>query len=510
MDLLNEEQRRAFDAVIAGRSIFITGPGGTGKSFLLQALYESFKARTGKVMAVTALTGCAALLLGPWAKTLHSWAGIGLGRGAVESVARAISMDARKRKRWRGTNCLVIDEVSMLTPYLLEYLDKVGRIVRKCDRPMGGLQVVFVGDFYQLPPVMKAAEAAGLSDGGAERTFAFESPLWSQIVSETIELRQIVRQKDPSFQRILNEARVGELSPESYAALEARKTMDWKRQEIKPTLIFTKNTDVATINETQLAKLQTAEVKFAAKTTAPPRMPVDIVQMLVEKLDKDAPYEPELTLKERAQVMLLVNQDPEAGLVNGSRGVVTGFSPMDGAPLVKFLHGPPFPVKVMPHEWKSDADNEEDAVVRTQIPLRLAWGLTTHRSQGSTLDSALIDIGPSVFEYGQAYVALSRARSLDSVYVFEIHPRAFRAHPAVKAFYAGEAKKGEALRAQREAARALDPGAASEEPASPTGPADPAGATASALEGVLRQFEYSGSAGPRVIKAGAEEPGAPA
>jgi ATP-dependent exoDNAse (exonuclease V) alpha subunit len=236
-------------------------------------------------------------------------------------------------------------------------------------------------------------------------------------------------------------------------------------------------------------------------------MPVDIVQMLVEKLDKDAPYEPELTLKERAQVMLLVNQDPEAGLVNGSRGVVTGFSPMDGAPLVKFLHGPPFPVKVMPHEWKSDADNEEDAVVRTQIPLRLAWGLTTHRSQGSTLDSALIDIGPSVFEYGQAYVALSRARSLDSVYVFEIHPRAFRAHPAVKAFYAAEAKKGEALRAQREAARALDPGAASEEPASPAGPA---GATASALEGVLRQFEYSGSAGPRVIKAAAEEPGAPA
>ena len=490
MELLNEEQRYAFDAIIAGRSVFLTGPGGTGKSFLLQTLYSCYKSRTGKVMAVTALTGCAALLLGPWAKTLHSWAGIGLGKASAEAAARSISMDARKRKRWRGTNCLVIDEVSMLTPYLLEYLDLIARTVRKCDRPMGGLQVVFVGDFYQLPPVMKAAEQAALAPGAAERTFAFESPLWSQVMGETIELRQIVRQKDPTFQRILNEARVGELSAESYAALEARKTMEWKRQEIKPTLLFTKNTDVATINESQLAKLSTAEVKFTAKTTAPPRMPADIVQMLVEKLDKDAPYEPELTLKERAQVMLLVNQDPEAGLVNGSRGVVTGFSPMDGAPLVKFLHGPPFPVKVLPAEWKSDADNEEDAVVRTQVPLRLAYAVTIHRSQGSSLDSALVDVGPSTFEYGQAYVALSRVRSLESVFIFEIHPRAFRAHPAVKAFYAAEEVRTAALRAQRQVEQAMEPGGcmiAEEE----DGPTAPEATTATALDNILRRFEHS-------------------
>ena len=308
-------------------------------------------------------------------------------------------------------------------------------------------------------------------------------------MGETIELRQIVRQKDPTFQRILNEARVGELSAESYAALEARKTMEWKRQEIKPTLLFTKNTDVATINESQLAKLHIAEVKFTAKTAAPPRMPADIVQMLVEKLDKDAPYEPELTIKERAQVMLLVNQDPEAGLVNGSRGVVTGFSPMDGAPLVKFLHGPPFPVKVLPAEWKSDADNEEDAVVRTQVPLRLAYAVTIHRSQGSSLDSALVDVGPSTFEYGQAYVALSRVRSLDSVFIFEIHPRAFRAHPAVKAFYAAEEVRTAALRAQRQAEQAMEPGGcmiAEEE----DGPTAPGATTATALDNILRRFGF--------------------
>jgi ATP-dependent DNA helicase PIF1 len=501
MDLLNDDQRYAFEAIVAGRSVFLTGPGGTGKSFLLQTLYGCYKARTGKVMSVTALTGCAALLLGPWAKTLHSWAGIGLGKAPAEAAARMIGADQKKRRRWRATNCLVIDEVSMLTPYLLEYLDVIARAVRKCDRPMGGLQVVFVGDFYQLPPVMKAAEQAALAPGAAERTFAFESPLWGQLVSETIELRQIVRQKDPEFQRILNEARVGELSAESYAALEARKTMEWKRQEIKPTLLFTKNTDVATINETQITKLTTAEVVFTAKTTAPPRMPADIVQMFVEKLDKDAPYEPTLMLKERAQVMLLVNQDPEAGLVNGSRGVVTGFSPTEGWPLVKFLHGPPFPVKVGPAEWKSDADNEEDAVVRAQVPLRLAYAVTIHKSQGSSLDSALVDVGPSTFEYGQAYVALSRVRNLESVFVFEIHPRAFRAHPAVKAFYAAEAVRTAAVRSAREAARVAEQAMEPSAPAEEDGPTAPGDATTTALDGLLRRFEHLPARSVKVSKA---------
>jgi ATP-dependent DNA helicase PIF1 len=434
VDQLNEEQKAAFDAVVAGESIFITGPGGTGKSFLLQTLYAHYKGLTGKTMAITALTGCAALLIGPFAKTLHSWAGIGLGRGAAAALAAAIATDTKKRKRWRSTNCLVIDEVSMMTPTLLETLDEVGRIVRKSPLPFGGLQIVFVGDFYQLPPVVK--DIAALSPGAAEKTFAFESPVWAKTVQRTVQLTQIVRQKDPVFQMILNEARVGALSPASYEALEARKTMEWKGQEIKPTLLFTKNTDVAAINERQLDKLKGDERVFTAKTKASPKIPAQIVEWAVEKLDKDAPYEIELSLKVGAQVMLLTNQDPEAGLVNGSRGVVTGFS-VDGLPLVKFLHGPPFPARVEWAAWSSDADREEDRVVREQIPLRLAYALTIHKSQGSSLDSALVDVGPSTFEYGQAYVALSRVRSLEALYIYEIHPRAFRAHPAVTAFYAG-------------------------------------------------------------------------
>lgn len=424
---LNKEQKEAFDAVVNGQSMFITGPGGTGKSYLLQTLYANFKGLTGKNLAITAMTGCAALLLGPWAKTLHSWAGIGIGRLPAESIAKTIATDSRKKKRWRNTDCLVIDEVSMLTPTLLEYLDQVGRIVRKCDKPFGGIQIVFVGDFYQLPPVSKD------NDG---LTFAFQSPLWSTVVTKTVQLTQILRQKDPIFQQILNEARTGSLTAESYAILESRKTMDWKRQEIKPTLLFTKNQDVSAINDAQLGKLTGEEHVFRAETTRGPRLPPDVLRTIVDKLDKDAPYELELCIKEKSQVMLLTNQDPPAGLVNGSRGIVTGFG-NDGYPLVKFLNGPALPVRIPPAAWSSDSEKDGDGVTREQIPLRLAYALTIHKAQGASLDSALIDVGPSTFEYGQAYVALSRVRSMEALYIFEIAQRAFRAHPAVKAFYAG-------------------------------------------------------------------------
>ena len=428
-DSLNPAQRSAFDAIMAGKSIFLTGPGGTGKSFLLQTLHSQFKVARGKKLAITAMTGCAAVLIGPFAKTLHSWAGIGLGRGDIEAIATTVAADKRKGPRWRQTTCLIIDEVSMMTPGLLELLNAVGQKARKSVKPFGGMQMVFVGDFYQLPPVSR--------EGG----FAFDSPLWSQVVQETHFLKEIVRQKDPVFQTILNEARVGELTPESYEILESRKTMEWKRQEIKPTLLFTKNTDVSTINENQLRKLAGEEHIFTVKTTKnPPGMAPDVVQMLADKLDKDAPYEAELRLKERAQVMLLKQlyeekdkvMCPIHGLVNGSRGVVTGFG-LDGNPIVKFLNGRTLTVK--PATWSSDDGDE--GVHREQIPLRVAYALTIHKAQGASLDSALVDVGPSTFECGQAYVALSRVRNLESLYIFEIAQKAFRAHPAVKKFYAG-------------------------------------------------------------------------
>ena len=420
---LNSEQQLAYDTILSGKSCFITGPGGTGKSFLLQRIERDYRAKTGRKVAITAMTGCAALLLGPYAKTLHSWAGVGLGRGTVEELVSTIRLHKKKKSMWTSTSCLVLDEVSMLTPELLEKLDQIGRQVRgHLSSPFGGMQVVFVGDFFQLPPVVK----------GADSSFAFESPLWSSIVKKMIELKTIVRQKDPVFQKILKEARVGDLSQESFDILITRKTKAWRKLEIKPTMLFTKNTDVNSINENSLAKLESEERVFEVKTIRTKYFPEDVARMLIDKLDKDAQYVQVLSLKLGAQVMLVTNLEPETGLVNGSRGVITDFAP-DGSPVVKFLKST---VVIRPHKW--EADGKDSGLAREQIPLKLAYAITIHKAQGASLDCALVDVGPATFEYGQAYVALSRARSLDALYIHDIDPGAFRAHPKVKAFYDGQ------------------------------------------------------------------------
>jgi len=419
LDTVTHEQKAAIEAVLRGDSVFITGPGGTGKSYLLEALRQEFK-KLGRVLAVTAMTGCAALLLGSHAKTLHSWAGIGLGKGSVDSVLMNIRKNGRHKKNWRNTDCLVIDEVSMMTPQLLGFIDQVGQGVRRSKEPFGGLQVVFVGDFYQLPPVAK------------EEGLAFQSDLWKFVVKSTYQLTKIHRQKDEVFQTILNEARCGELSDESYAVLEARKAAVWKGQPIRPTMLFTLNADIDTINSHYAGKLVGEEKVFVANTETKPTktLTADDIAYRVQKLDKDAPYVPTLRLKVGAQVMLLHNMNPELGLVNGSRGVVKGFD-TDGVPIVKFMSCLENR-RVEYAQWESDGDIP---VVRKQIPLRLAYALTIHKAQGASLDSALVDIGTSTFEYGQAYVALSRVRSLEALYVHELDRRAFKVHPAVKEFY---------------------------------------------------------------------------
>lgn len=433
MDDCIEEQRYAIEAVIAGKSIFLTGPGGTGKSYLLKTLYEEFK-KTDKVLAVTAMTGCAALLLGSHATTLHSWAGIGLGTGSMSDMIRSIRMNGKKKKNWKNTTCLVIDEVSMLTPELLAVLDEVGRNIRKTNRPFGGLQIVFVGDFYQLPPITNSA-----------LKFAFQSDIWNMTIEENFQLKQIHRQRDPVFQRVLEEARIGKLSDECYNILLSRKGLTWKGNAIRPTLLFTRNADVNTINQTKMLKLPGEFVVFRATTVSakeekkgikafftPLSEPVAVPEdgdFRIQKLDKGASYEVELKLKVGAQVMLTINLNPELGLVNGSRGVVRGFE--GGLPIVEFLSSPR-PRAVEHHIWQSDGD---DPVFRKQIPLRVAYALTIHKAQGASLDSALVDIGQATFECGQAYVALSRVRSLEALYVHDLDRGAFRADKAVTEFY---------------------------------------------------------------------------
>jgi ATP-dependent DNA helicase PIF1 len=465
---LNKEQSAVLRAVKAGKNVFLTGAGGTGKSHTIRAITE-WATAAGIRHAVTAMTGCAALLLNPavaaatgpslrtaHAKTLHSWAGVGLAREAPHELAAAVLKNKRAAARWLDTQLLIIDEISMMTPEFLEKLDLVARRVRR--RPavrFGGLQLVLAGDFCQLPPVQRGsstvtpsipvitAPAAGAGAGSPSTSsddeakssapkFVFEMPLWAELVDECHELVQIQRQSDPVFQRLLNEARFGELSEESIDLLTRRMGLPWQENEIRPTLIFSRNVEVNSINEQNMALLDGERHTFTVQTTYKDGhvLKPEGLDIALTRFDADAPYDPEVTLCIGAQVMLLINKDQEAGLVNGSRGVVTAFSD-GGLPIVQFKGGP---VLIDPAEWWLP-DPDYAGIGRRQLPLRVAYAITIHKSQGATLDTALIDIGSRTFEFGQAYVALSRVRSLDGLYIWKLDPRRVRCHPAVKAFY---------------------------------------------------------------------------
>ena len=444
MDTLNVGQQAAFDAIMEGKSIFLTGPGGTGKSFLIKEAFDKLST-PGHCVSLTAMTGCASLLLHSKAKTLHSWSGIGLGTDVVPLLVGKIKKSNRARLRWLKTDTLVIDEVSMLTAELFEKLEEIARKIRKNERPFGGIQLIMVGDFFQLPPVSKG-----------EVSFVFESPVWASMGLTTYALTKIVRQKNPEFQAILNEARTGQLTKASLKVLRSRMDLDYKSLEIQPSMLFTRRGEVDSINTTHLKKLTTEKKTYTATTVFNPITQTrglsttsPEVQAAVQALDKVAAYSVELTLAVGAQVMLLSNMNPGAGLVNGSRGVVVGFErppekeDLSGSstpaknndvlfPVVRFKGGKQL---IQFHDWELQ---EFPGVKRQQIPLKLAYAITIHKAQGATLDCALIDVGGRTFEYGQAYTALSRVKDMESLFIHDITPEAFKAHPKVVAFYGSQ------------------------------------------------------------------------
>lgn len=430
---LNHGQKQALKAVQEGKNIFLTGPAGAGKSTLIQAIV-AWAAQERKRVDVTALTGCAALLLGQKAKTLHSWAGVGLAKGTAEILIATIQKMAYAKRRWITAKLLIIDEISMMTPELFEKLDSIGRALRNPAQPWGGIQLVVCGDFFQLPPVNKGW------DSGKTPRFVFDSPAWTAAGFQPVLLSKIERQTDAAFQTLLNETRVGSLSEDSIAILKSRKGLPWKDLTIKPTLLFSRNADVDAINEANLSALGRPLRIYEARTRVDKKdeegveydeIPTgELLERLVQKMDTDSSYSTRLELCEGCQVMLLYNKDVEAGLVNGSRGVVVGFRKEDSAPIVQFLHGDPICIDM--HEWKN---NDVPSLKRIQIPLRVAYAVTIHKSQGATLDCALVDIGSSTFECGQAYVALSRVRNLESLYIHNLDITKIRADPRVKEFY---------------------------------------------------------------------------
>jgi ATP-dependent DNA helicase PIF1 len=380
-------------------NIFLTGPAGTGKSYTVNLLFKFLDSK-GMFYGKTATTGVAALNIG--GTTVHSWSGMGLADEHGMDLLNKVKDNVKARKRIESSKVLVIDEVSMAKGELIEKLDIVCQYIRDSDKPFGGIQVVFVGDFMQLPPVFSHNE---------EERFAFESQAWLTSKITTIHLTEIVRQHDePHFAKFLNDVRMGAVSDLSVLSeCVGRKFPD---DGIKPVKLFCKNIDVNSHNEKELAKIASAERTYGANDEG-----ADSWKLF---FDKNCPAPTHLRLKKGAQVILLVNKDVEMGLVNGSVGIVQNL--YDSSVEVKFACGT---VLVEYNNWEVK-QNEFDTLTgtmkkvvlakRRQIPLKLAWALTIHKAQGSTLDRAEIDIGEA-FAAGQVYVALSRVRNLKSLSV---------------------------------------------------------------------------------------------
>lgn len=415
---LTSEQQQVLDYVEKGYSMFVSGPGGVGKSYLIKHIYNTFQHVT-----LTALTGCAATLIGDSARTLHSWAGIGLG-GTVEEMLKEIRIRKMVRN-WEDCCILVIDEVSMLTGVLFDSLNQVAQTLRRNRKPFGGIQVLLFGDFFQLPPINK-------SEG-----FVFESESWGQCIDYVFNLKKIIRQKDKNWQRVLNKIRRG-VFDQNCADLLSPRLVDsmsfFEEWEIKPTILYCRKVDVDEINHQELQKLSLPVSKFTVQTS----YKVDTPSLKTDKtgldpMDKILPYNKELNLSIGAQVMLIVNLDIGSGLINGSRGVVTGFATGElgkTVPVVKFKSG-----ETRTMEYFSWVHKAYKGVTKMQIPLKLAWACTIHKIQGQTLDSVIVDCGRTVFECGQTYVALSRVKDLDSLYLLDFDEDKIRVNPKVVEFY---------------------------------------------------------------------------
>ena len=386
---------------------------------MLRHIYDDAISRGMQVYA-TAMTGCAAILMDIRARTLHSWAGIGIGRDPVDVLVS--KMNFKARRRWMMARVLMIDEVSMLTPSLMAKLDEIGKRIRKCSLPFGGIQVIMSGDFLQLPPVQR------------EDVPLFKSRVWESTIQETIYLQEIVRQRDVAFQSILNKIRVGEVDDEveRVMATRAADKVAMAQMRIRPLHMFMTNAKVDAMNDARLRKIEDAPKRFEVRTVVTdPRIDMSkINQQDLADIDQHAGYSMILELKRGAQVMLIRNLDTDGHLVNGSQGVVDGFCEQTGWPMVSFSRGTAR--RIAPETWESDSVR---GLGRSQVPLRLCYAATCHKLQGQTVDTLCVDLGSSVFEYGQSYVAISRIRELDNLHLLSFDATKIRADPDAVAYY---------------------------------------------------------------------------
>jgi len=404
--------------MLEGQSVFLTGAPGAGKTYVLNEFIR-YATRQGKNVAVTASTGIAATHIG--GTTIHSWSGLGIKDSLTDWDRERLQSTDRLIKRYNAADILVIDEVSMLHGQRLNMVNEVAKLLRKSDKPFGGLQVVLVGDLFQLPPI---------SRGGETVDFAHLSAAWAELDPKICYLTEQHRVgAGDALLDLLQAMRRGDINELHEAALQER-LREKRPGDLVVTRLYSHNMDVDSINQRHLKDIERDGKVYAMQTSGQAAK--------IEQLTKSVLAPEQLELKQGAEVMFVANNFP-AGYVNGTRGRVIDF--VDNLPLVALANGRE--IKVERHSWKLDEDGRTRAEV-AQLPLRLAWAITIHKSQGMSLDAAEIDLSRS-FTPGMGYVALSRVRSMDGVFLAGINQMALTLHPLIFDFDAEMRTSSEAL-----------------------------------------------------------------
>ncbi len=393
-------QKQALKIMQSGHNVFLTGPPGTGKTYLLKTFIDWAK-KNRKKIAITASTGIAASQIS--GTTFHSWSSIGLKNSLNPTERKILTSSDKVIKKYQQAEILIIDEISMLDNVRFDLVNDLAQEIRGNDQPFGGIQLILVGDFFQLPPINQ--------NRGAD--FVFKSKTWYQADLRICYLNHQHRQEEgDQLLDILIKMRTNQIDQTSIGVLKER--IKVSSQPIKKiyTELYSHNIDVDQINSYRLSLIKQDLVVFPAETKGKPKD--------LEKLLKNILVPVNLELKIGCQIMMVINNF-KAGYFNGSLGEVIGFK--DNRPIIRLQRGPIIVVEKF--SWKLFDEQEKLQAEVIQFPIRLAWAITIHKSQGMSLDVALIDLTKS-FSLGMGYVALSRVRSLDGLYLKGFNDRSLQ------------------------------------------------------------------------------------